>query len=64
MLIELLEEGIEAKKAKEKAFFELAGHFRQQPIRRKSNALVRNLDKWFSVSNAKNPKYSRNKPQP
>jgi len=28
MLVELLEEGIEAKKQKEKAFFELAGHFR------------------------------------
>jgi hypothetical protein len=28
MLIELLEEGIEAKKQKEKAFFELAEHFR------------------------------------
>ena len=28
MLVELLEEGIEAKKQKEKAFFELAEHFR------------------------------------
>ena len=28
MLIELLEEGIEAKKQKEKAFYELAEHFR------------------------------------
>jgi hypothetical protein len=29
MLVELLEEGIEAKKQKEKAFFELAEHFRK-----------------------------------
>ncbi len=29
MLVELLEEGIESRKAKEKAFFELAGRFRQ-----------------------------------
>ena len=28
MLVELLEEGIEAKKQKEKAFYELAEHFR------------------------------------
>jgi len=28
MLVELLEEGIEAKRQKEKAFFELAEHFR------------------------------------
>jgi len=28
VLVELLEEGIEAKKKKEKAFFELAEHFR------------------------------------
>ncbi len=29
MLVELLEEGIESRKAKEKAFFELAERFRQ-----------------------------------
>jgi hypothetical protein len=33
MLVELVEEGIEAQRQKEKAFFELAGRFRANDIR-------------------------------
>jgi len=43
MLVELLEEGIEAKKQKEKAFFELAEHFRAATDRKEVERLGEEL---------------------
>ena len=47
MLVELVEEGIVAKKEKEKAFFELAFGPRRTP--KKSNGWAKNSGRWFSV---------------
>jgi hypothetical protein len=46
VLIELIEEGIEARKAKEKAFFELAERFRSSQDARETKQLGEELGRF------------------
>jgi len=52
MLVELIENGIEAEKRKQQEFFELAERFRTPPTPRKQSALAMNLAAWFLAGNA------------
>src|SRR5437588_9719871 len=56
VLLELIEEGMEARRQKEKAFFDLAERFRQSKDRRKSSAWETSWEASSSVSNAANRK--------
>ncbi len=52
VLVELIELGIEARKQKEKAFFELANAFEAPAIPLKRSSWAMSWAAWFSVSNA------------
>lgn len=54
VLVELIEEGIEARKAKEKMFFEIAERFRASQIPQKPSASEKSWGASNSESNAAN----------
>jgi len=52
MLAELIENGLEAEKRKQEAFFELAERFRSATDPRKSNSSAIGWGEWFSAANS------------